>query len=131
MRLEFLLIFGGIAGFFINGLQYLAFRKIKDDGNDVLGHLKEYNWTMLIMSVVFFPTGLYLVFSDDSAWYNTIGVLILVCGVSAVVQSFRPHDTAQEIERFGREPDSLGRTLMVSRVIGILSVALGGFLFLL
>ncbi|ENM3771562.1 hypothetical protein ABSK91_003521 [Vibrio cholerae] len=67
MRLEFLLIFGGIAGLIINGFRYLALRRIDENSDDLIEHLKEYNWTMLLMSVVFLPTGLYLVFSDESA----------------------------------------------------------------
>ena len=129
MRLEFLLIFGGVAGFIVNGFKYFTLRKVRDDGNEAIDHLREYNRTMVIMSLVFLPTGLYLVLSDDSAWYNTIGVFILAYGISAFVQSFRPHNTAQEIERFGRDPESLESTLVISRVIGLVAVILGGFLF--
>ncbi|EME9804863.1 hypothetical protein [Vibrio diabolicus] len=129
MRLEFLLILGGLAGLVINGFRYLALRRIDENSDDLIEHLKEYNWTMLLMSIVFLPTGLYLVFSDDSAWYNTVGVLISVYGISALVQSFRPYDTAQEIERFGRDPESLGSTLIISRLIGLVAILFGGFLF--
>jgi uncharacterized membrane protein YfcA len=104
-------------------------RRISENSDDLIERLKEYNWTMLSMSIVFLPAGLYLVFSNDSAWYNTVGVFISVYGISALVQSFRPYDTAQEIEHFGRDPESLGSTLIISRLIGLVAILFGGFLF--
>lgn len=51
------------------------------------------------------------------------GVLLLIFGISSVIQSFRPYDTMHEIIKAGRDPDSLGSSLRITRIIGIVCIA--------
>lgn len=83
------------------------------------------------MSLVFLPAGIYLAINDSTSWYNTLGVFMSIFGASSFIQSFRPHDTACEIEKFGRDPNSLKTTLRNNRIIGIAAITVGVLLFIL
>lgn len=57
-----------------------------------------------------------------------VGIVLLIYGVSGLIQSFRPHDTMNEIIKAGRDPSSLKSSLRTTRIIGVLSIAGGIYL---
>jgi uncharacterized membrane protein HdeD (DUF308 family) len=51
-----------------------------------------------------------------------IGIILLIYGISGLIQSFRSHDTMNEIIKAGRDPSSLESSLRSTRIIGVLSI---------
>ena len=54
---------------------------------------------------------------------DIIGVVLLIYGISALIQSFRSHDTLNEIIKADRDPGSVKSSLKSTRIIGIVSIA--------
>ena len=132
MRFEITLIIFGVIGVLFNSSQFLAIRKINQANkkSEEVEQFIEYNLSLFWMSLVCLSAGIYLITNDDSIWYNTLGVFIAAFGLSSFIQSFRPNDTARELEKFGRDPEFLKSTLRNSRIIGIVAVSVGIFLFI-
>lgn len=57
-----------------------------------------------------------------------LGAVLLFVGISAAIQSFRPHDTMNEIQKANRDPRSHGSTMRGVRVISIVCLAGGAYL---
>lgn len=135
-RFGLFLIVTGIIGILFNGYSYLKFRRIKktieseggsfDDASPFI----EYNASMFWIASVCVPAGYYLAFVKSGDWLNILGLAIGLYGVSGFIQSFRVHDTMNEIIKAGRDLDSLQSSLWSTRIIGIICISVGAYLFL-
>lgn len=56
------------------------------------------------------------------------GVLLLIVGSSAMIQSFRTHDTRNELEKADLPQDMLKSSLRNVRIIGVTCLALSAYL---
>lgn len=131
-----ILILVSLVAFLYNGYQLFQLRKFKrmiakeaeglDEG---LAPFVEYNSSMLWVSLAAFPAGVYLVLSKNAGWSNIAGLLIGLYGISALIQSFRPYDTAAALTKAGRDLRALNSTLWTGRVLGAICIPVGIYLF--
>ena len=56
------------------------------------------------------------------------GIVLFVVGSSAMIQSFRTHDTSNELDKAGMSQDMLKSSLRNVRVLGIGCLAAAGYL---
>lgn len=59
-----------------------------------------------------------------------LGVVLIIVGLSAGVQSFRVQGTLYEILKAGRNPDSLTSTLWTQRLISVFCLGAGLYILL-
>lgn len=57
-----------------------------------------------------------------------LGIVLLIFGLSALVQSFRKRDSMIEIMHRGHEADELGSILLLARLMGIAAIVGGAYL---
>lgn len=130
------LIVAGVFGILFNGYLYLKFRQMKkafkSDGDSSVGAAPfiEYNASMFWMACVCVPAGYHLAFIKSGDWLNILGLIVGLYGVSGFIQSFRVHDTMNELIKAGRDLDSLQSSLWSIRIIGIICISVGAYLFL-
>lgn len=135
-RFGLFLIVAGVIGIVYNGYSYLKFRQMKkaieSDGVSFDGAAPfiEYNASMFWIASVCVPAGYYLAFVKSGNWVNILGLVVGLYGVSGFIQSFRVHDTMNEIIKAGRDPNSLQSSLWSTRIIGIICLSVGAYLFL-
>lgn len=134
--LGIVLIIVSVFSFLYNGYQFFQLRKLKKTTeanagglDETLAPFTEFNSSMLWVSLAAFPAGLYLVFSQNAGWSNIVGLLIGLYGVSALIQSFRPYDTANTLMKAGRDLSSLNSTLWSSRITGVICFSIAIYLF--
>ena len=132
----FFLIVTGFLGIRFHGYAYIKYRQIKkavkSDGDFSVGAAPfiEYNASMFWMACVCVPAGYYLALVKSGDWLNVLGLIIGLYGVSGFIQSFRVYDTMNELIKAGRDLDSLQSSLWSIRMIGIICISLGVYLFL-
>ncbi len=61
---------------------------------------------------------------------DILGVILIIVGLSAGVQSFRVQGTLNEILKAGRDPDSLTSTLWTQRIISLSCLGAGLYILL-
>lgn len=134
-RIGFALIVAGIIGILFNGYSYLKFRKIKKaieaegESLDEAAPFLEYNSSLFWIALACLPAGYYLAFIGAGDWVSLVGLVIGLYGISAFIQSFRSHDTMVAILQAGRDPGSLKSTLIFNRILGLICMAVGTYLF--
>lgn len=135
-RFGLFLLAAGVIGILFNGYSYLKFRQMKKfvesegDSFDDTAPFIEYNSSMFWIATVCLPAGYYLAFVKSGDWLNILGLAIGLYGVSGLIQSFRVHDTMNEIIKAGRDLDTLQSSLWSTRIIGLICMSVGAYLFL-
>ncbi len=134
-RIGFALMAAGIIGILFNGYTYLKLRKIKkvmeSEGASLCdaAPLLEYNSSLFLVALACLPAGYYLAFIGVGDWISLLGLAIGLYGISSFIQSFRTHDTMVAILEAGRDSGSLKSTLIFNRILGLICMTVGIYLF--
>lgn len=56
------------------------------------------------------------------------GIVLFIIGASAMIQSFRVHDTRNELDKAGMSQDMLKSSLRNVRILGIACLAVAGYM---
>ena len=54
-----------------------------------------------------------------------LAIILILYGISGLIQSFRKNDTENEILMAGRDPNSVQSSLKSVRIIGLISLGIG------
>ena len=130
----------GVLALWISTIQYLQLRKartiiklsLQEDPNatDNLP-IPKFNATLAWLALGFLISGGYILTTNYPATFTDLGGGILVIfGLSGLIQSFRPHDTLMLISASGRDPYSLNYYLWRTRIIGLTCMSLGAYMIL-
>ena len=57
-----------------------------------------------------------------------VAIILILYGISGIIQSFRKTDTENEILMAGRDPNSVQSSLKSVRIIGLISLGIGIYL---